>query len=78
MPPIQVKSTNTLKRNRAGKQSSNGVNEQSSSIEQPTKKLKADVVEIEDVTMVESFDKLWLKFNRYTMTMADMNVIVKG
>ena len=41
--------------------------------------LKADVVEIEDdATMVESFDKLWLKFDRHTLTMADMNVIVKG
>jgi len=68
-----------VKQNRASKQSSNGANEQSSSsIEPPTKKLKADIVEIEDVTMVESFDKLWLKFDRHTLTMADMNVIVKG
>ena len=60
MPPIQVESANALKQNRASKQSSNGVNEQgTSSIEPPTKKLKADVVKIEDdVTTVESFDKL--------------------
>ena len=77
MPPIQVESANALKRNRASKQSSNGANEQgTSSIEPPTKKLKADVVEIEDD--VTTVDKLWLKFDRHTLTMADMNVIVKG
>ena len=27
--------------------------------------------------MVESFVKLWLRFERYTMTMADMNMIIK-
>ena len=80
MPPIQVESANSLKRNRASKQSSNGANEQgTSSIELPTKKLKVDVVEIEDdVSTVESFDKLWLKFDRLTLTVADMNMIVKG
>ena len=80
MPLIQVESANALKQNRASKQSSNGANEQgTSSIEPPTKKWKADVVEIEDdATTVESFDKLWLKFDRHTLTMADMNVIVKG
>jgi len=48
-----------VKQNRESKQSSNGANEQSSSsIEPPTKKMKADVVENEDITMVESFDNL--------------------
>ena len=28
--------------------------------------------------MVESFVKLWLKFERYTTTMADMYMIAKG
>ena len=80
MPPIQIESANALKRNRASKHSSNGANKQgTSSIEPPAKKLKVDVVEIEDdVTMVESFDKLWLKFDWLTLTVADMNMIVKG
>ena len=80
MPPIQVESANALKQNKASERSSNGANEQgTSSIKPPTKKLKADVVEIKgDVTTVESFNKLWLKFDGHTLTMADMNVIVKG
>ena len=51
----------------------------SSSVEPANKKVKVDldVEEIKDVTVGGS-DKFWLKFDRHTLTMADMNMIVKG
>ena len=82
VPPIQIEQGNALKQSRERGQN-NGANEQSSSsssVEPATKKVKVDldVEEIEDVTVGGSSDKLWLKFDRHTLTMADMNMIVKS
>ena len=70
VPPIQLQSTNVLRQNITKKQSSN-------SVEPAAKKLKVDVIEVEPM-VGESFEKLWLKFGRHTLTMADMNMIEKG
>ena len=81
VPPIQVEQANALKRSRESGQNNNGANKQSSSssVEPANKKVKVDldVEEIEDV-IVGGSDKLWLKFDRHTVTMANMNMIVKG
>ena len=77
VPPIQVEQENALKRRRQSERNS-GTIEQSSSIVPATKKVKVEVIDCDDVIVERSSSKPWLKFDKLTLTTADMNMIAKG
>ena len=77
LPLIQVEQGNALKQRRQSERNS-GTSEQSSSIVPATKKVKVEVIDCDDVIVERGSSKPWLKFDKLTLTTADMNMIAKG